>query len=149
MSSGVEEDPEGRARLMAVLGRAQLEDGRLGNIEVVDIDIDVHLLGRFLPRPLRSRIPVDLLEGDGVAIVGADGPPVGVALLHLPVKEGAVELRQRFGVGAVEDDNGVASDSHGLTVKPQADTVRPENQPVCRIHLRRLGRPWPWSVLDS
>ena len=53
MSGRVEEDAEGRAGLMLVLGRAQLEDRSLADVEVVDIDIEMHLLWALLAGPLR------------------------------------------------------------------------------------------------
>ncbi len=116
MAGRVEEHSEGCPRLVAMLGGTQLEDGRLRSVEVVDLNIDVHLLGHLLSRPTRSGEPLHLLEADGVAMLGAYGPPA-VTPRHLPVEEGAVERRQSLGVGAVEDESGIASDSHGTTVK--------------------------------
>ena len=116
MACRVEEHPERGPRLVVMLGCAQPEDGRFRRVEIVDVDIDVHLLRHLLTRPTRCREPVHFLEADGVAVLGAHRPPVVAARLHLPIKQCAVELRQSLGVGAVEDDNGVASDSHALTV---------------------------------
>lgn len=125
MAGGVEEDPEAGPGLVVMLGRAQREDGGLRGVEVVDRDIDVHLLGHVLPWPAGSGEILDPLEADGVAIVGAHGPPVAVAR-HLPVKEGAVELRQRLGLGAVKDKYGKACNSHRGTVRPYPDNLRPD-----------------------
>src|SRR3954470_14008877 len=44
MAGRVEEHPEGRARLVLVLGGAKAEHRLLGGIQVVDHDIQVHLL---------------------------------------------------------------------------------------------------------
>ena len=112
MAGRVEEDPERRTRLVLVLGRTQLEDGCLACVEVVDHDVDVHLLGHVLARPLRRRVVVDLLEAQAVAVVGSGVGPV-VGDLDLPVEQGAVELGKGLGVGAVEDDRREACDSHG------------------------------------
>src|SRR5579859_2651651 len=59
----VEEDPEGLARLVLVLGRAEREHLRLGGVEVVDDHVEVHLLRHLLSRPLRRGIVRYLLEG--------------------------------------------------------------------------------------
>lgn len=112
MTCGVEEHPECRTRLMLVFRRAKLEHCCLRDIEVVDHDVDVHLLWDVLARPLRWREVVDLLEAERVPVLGAGGPPAVVALLNLPVEQGAVELGQSLRVGAVEDDDREACDSH-------------------------------------
>ena len=51
MAGRVEEDPERRAGLVLVLGRAELEHRRLGGVEVVDHDVEVHLLRHVLAGP--------------------------------------------------------------------------------------------------
>src|SRR3954447_9723483 len=111
VSGGVEEHAEGRPRLVLVLRRAELEHGGLCRVEVVDRDVDVHLLRYLLPGPARGGVLVHLLEPDGVAVVGADLSPVR-GNLDLPLEEGAVEPRERTGVGAVDDDAGKAGDGH-------------------------------------
>src|SRR3954454_9492328 len=122
---GIEEHPERRPGLVVVLGGAEGEDRGLGLVEVVDVHVEVHLLRDVLPRPLGSGVGVDLLEADAVAVVGADLGPV-VVHLDRPVQQGAVEGGQGGGVGAVEDEGGVASDSHAATLAILADDVRPE-----------------------
>ena len=91
MAGGVEEDPEGRAGLMRMLGRAQLEHGGLGNIEIVDDHVDVHLLGVLLAGPLRRPITLDGLERHRVAVVRADLPPGAVVAIAVAVA-GAVAI---------------------------------------------------------
>jgi hypothetical protein len=113
---GVEEDAEGCPGLVLVLGGAKLEDGRLGGVQVVDVDVEVHLLGDVLAGPLRRVEALDPLEADAVAIVGADEAHVRLVLHDRPVEQGAVELREALGVGAVEDDDGDTSDRHGQPV---------------------------------
>src|SRR6185437_6949267 len=66
----VEEHPEGRAGLILVLGRAEIEHRLLG-------DVEVHLLGHLLTRPARRGVGVDLLEIDALAGVGPDLGPAG------------------------------------------------------------------------
>lgn len=112
MSGGVEEHPERRTGLTLVLGRAELEHRSLRDVEVVDHDVEMHLLGYVLARPLRGREAVDLLKPQRVAVLGADVAPVVVGLLDLPVEQGAVELGQSLGVGAVQDDDREARDCH-------------------------------------
>ena len=78
MSGGVEEDAERRARLVLVLGRAEREHGRLGRVEVVDHDVEVHLLRHVLARPPGRGEALDLLEADALRGGVADlAPPVG------------------------------------------------------------------------
>lgn len=48
MTRRVQEHPEGGARLMRVFDRAELEHGPFGLVEIVNGDVDVHLLRRGL-----------------------------------------------------------------------------------------------------
>jgi hypothetical protein len=76
-----------------VLGRAETEHRRLGGVEVVDEHIEVHLLGHLLSWPPGRGIGLHLLEGNALAVLGADlGPAVGD--FDLPVQQCAVEGRQ-------------------------------------------------------
>ena len=111
----VEEDAERRARLVLVLGRTELQHRRLRGVEVVDDHVDVHLLRDLLSRPLRVRGEVaDLLELRASRRSRLGRRPTGVAVLgDLPVEQGAVEVGEGLRVGAVEDDDGKACDSHG------------------------------------
>ena len=67
VAGGVEEDAERRARLVLVLGRTEREHLRLGRVEVVDHDVEVHLLRHLLGRPPRRGEALDLLEADALA----------------------------------------------------------------------------------
>lgn len=62
MTCRVEEDPEGRTRLVRVFGRAEIEHRHLGGIKVVNDHVEVHLLGQLLRWPHRRRVPVHLLK---------------------------------------------------------------------------------------
>src|ERR1051325_9068717 len=53
MARRVEEDPEGGAGLMLVLGRAELDHRGLRGVEVVDDHVQMSLLRHLLARPLR------------------------------------------------------------------------------------------------
>lgn len=128
MTGGVEEHTERRTRLMLVLGRAQLMHRCLGDVEVVDHDIEVHLLRDALAGPLWRREAVDLLEAQRVAVLGTDGPRVVVVLLDPPVEQGAVELGQALRVGAVKDDAWEACDSHDRTISAVPDGELPDCQ---------------------
>ncbi|MCU1360260.1 MAG: hypothetical protein JWN99_1549, partial [Ilumatobacteraceae bacterium] len=52
MTGGVQEDAERRARLVFGSDRTQVEHCLFPSIEVFDHDVDVHLLGDVLARPL-------------------------------------------------------------------------------------------------
>src|SRR5581483_3883543 len=96
---------------MLGLGRAEGDRLRLGGIEVVDHDVEMHLLGYVLPRPLGRGVVVHLLERDALAVVRADVDPVRLDL-GFPVQHGGVEGGQGGRVRAVEDDARKACDSH-------------------------------------
>src|SRR4051794_4598420 len=117
VSGRVQEHPERRAGLMLVQRRAELEHRGLPGVEVVDDDVEVHLLRHLLPRPLGRGVALDLLEADALPVVGADLGPAGSELL-LPVQHRAVEGRERVGVGTVEDDAREACDSHDGDARP-------------------------------
>ncbi|SEQ34037.1 ABC-type molybdenum transport system, ATPase component/photorepair protein PhrA [Arthrobacter sp. OV608] len=107
----VKEHPESGSRLVFVLGRAKFEDLCFGCVEVVHHNVEVHLLRYLLARPLRRPVGVHLLETQGIAVIGFDGPPV-LALFDLPVEQGGIELCEYFRVGAVENNDRKACDSH-------------------------------------
>ena len=120
MPGRIEEDPEGRAGLVLVLGGAEIEHSRLSGIEVVDDHIEMHLLRHLLIRPLWRGITLHLLEGDALTVIRADVSPVR-GNLDLPVQHRAVERRESAGIGTVDDDAGEACDSHSGTVQASAD----------------------------
>ena len=122
MPGRVEEDPKSIAWLMIGLGGAELEHCSLGLVEVVDVHVNVHLLRDHLSRPLWRSVGINPLEAQRVAVIGADRTPVGVVLFDLPAEQGTVELGQCFGVGAVEDNDWEASDSHDRELR--ADSGR-------------------------
>ena len=62
----VKEHAEGGARLVLVLGRAELKHRRLGGVEVRDHHVEMHLLWSPLSRPVGRRVPLHLLKGDAV-----------------------------------------------------------------------------------
>src|SRR6476661_9812727 len=137
VSRRVEEDPEGRAGLVLVPGRAERQYLDLRLVEVVHRDVEVHLLRHLLGRPAWRGVGLDLLEADALAVVGTDLRPAG-GDVHLPVEHRAVEGREGSGVGAVEDDAGEACDGHGGTVRPVADGSCPVR--ACLARGPRGGR---------
>src|SRR5579875_1843587 len=116
VASRVEEDAERRARLVVGLGGPEIEDGRLPLVEVADHHVEVHLLRRLLPRPLRRPVALHRLERDAVAAVLR--PDLAPPLVggDLPAQQLAVEGGERPGVRAVHDERGVAGDGHGRSV---------------------------------
>jgi hypothetical protein len=79
MSGRAEEDAEGRAGLMLVLGRAQLEDRSLAGVEVVDVGIEMHLLRALLAGPLRRPLALHCWKAiespSSARIVHQSSPP--------------------------------------------------------------------------
>ena len=135
MTGGVEEHPESRARLVLVLGRAKSEHGRFCGVQVVDRDIEMHLLRDVLARPLRRGEADDLLKPQRVAVLGTDEPGVLVVLLERPVEQGAVERGHDLRVGAVEDDDRETCDSHVRNCRSA-----PRQRPLDRLRWRSLGK---------
>ena len=66
MAGWVEEDAECGAGLVLGAGRAECEHRPFASVEVVDHDVDVHLLGEVLALPLRPPELLDLLEADAL-----------------------------------------------------------------------------------
>ena len=113
MAGGIEEDAEVLSRLFGCLARADVDHGRLGGVEVVDDDIEVHLLRMVLPGPAGSVVVLDLLDADRRPGIRCDLRPGAVLVdVDRPVEELSVELRELSGVGRIEHDNGLLCDSH-------------------------------------
>jgi hypothetical protein len=66
MAGRVEEDAKRCPRLMFGSRRAEFEHCLLRRIEIVDHDVDVHLLGHVLAWPLRRPELLDTLEADAL-----------------------------------------------------------------------------------
>ena len=111
MTCRVQENPEGRAGLVRMFGRSEIDRCRLGGIEVVNEHVEVHLLGPLLGRPRRRRVASYLMEGDARAVLGAHRSRVG-GVVDLPIQQRAVEPGECTGVGTVDSEEGQASDSH-------------------------------------
>ncbi len=77
VSGRVEEDSEGRAGLVIMFGSPEFEDLGLGGVEIIDHDIEVHLLRGTLTWPLRRREFLHLLEAQTLTVVRADLSPIG------------------------------------------------------------------------
>ena len=141
MAGGVEEDPECGAGLVLVLGGTELDDSGLGSVEVVDHDVDVHLLGHLLAGPVGSSVALDPLEADAlVAVGGPDLGPTGVGA-DGPAEELTVELGRLGRIGAVEDDGGEACDCHTANrTRANPDAFRPVTQnPSAQIDVYVLS----------
>ena len=134
MTGRVEEDSERGAGLELRPNGTELEHGPLPGVEIVDHDIEVHLLGDVLARPLRCPEVVDTLEADAL-ITGrvADLAPA-VVRLRRPIEQRSVELGEATGVVAVEDERGKACDGHAGNVRTVADSSRPE----CVVTVRQI-----------
>lgn len=114
MACRVEEDAEGVPRLIDGFPCTEFDHGSLGDVEVIDDDIDVHLLRVGLPRPAGCVVVLNLLEADRGPGFGCDLCPGAIVIdSDLPVEEFSVELREFTGVGSIDDDDGLLCDSHG------------------------------------
>ena len=107
--------------------RAQLEYRPLPSIEIVNHDVDVHLLRNGLPWPLWWAVLLDALEADALVAGGVAHLAPPVVRARSPVEQGAVELCQAAWVVTVEYEGGETSDWHRLNVCPFADRTGPES----------------------
>ncbi len=103
MTGRVGEHPEVvGARLVVGLDGAELDHGGLADVEVVDVDVEVRLLGHRPVGPRRSDMTIDLLERD-LALRGVDLDPSAVRVLDdAATDDGPIEPGQGMGIGAVE-----------------------------------------------
>ena len=72
MSGRIEEDSKGCTGLVLVFARAELERTCLAGIEVVDNQVEMHLLGQILPRPRGRRVGLDAMKGNAVSVIRPD-----------------------------------------------------------------------------
>jgi hypothetical protein len=63
-----------------VFGSSEGDDGGVGDVEVVDRHVNMHLLRLVLGGPVGRCVALDLLEPDRVAVIRADLSPVGLSL---------------------------------------------------------------------
>lgn len=104
MTRWVEEHAKCGTWLVLRLGRPERQHRLLSSVEVVDHDVQVHLLRNVLAGPLRPSVLVDPLEADAlVTCCVADlGPPV--VGCHVPIEQCAVELGEATRIVAIEDE---------------------------------------------
>jgi hypothetical protein len=110
---GVQEDPEGLARLHLVPAGADCDHGGLPGVEVVDLEVEVDLLRVLGPWPARRPVVRDALEGERRAARGRELHPVGVGPLDGGAENRRVEGGECGGIGAVERDDLQAGDPGG------------------------------------
>jgi hypothetical protein len=118
MPGGVEEHAERRPRLVFSAGRAELEHCLFSGIEIVDHDVDVHLLGDVLARPLRWPELCDPLEADALVACRVAHLTPTVVRARVPIEQGTVELGEAARVVAVENERGRACDCHAWHGRP-------------------------------
>src|SRR5262245_52303268 len=111
---------------MLMFGRAEIHHRRFGRVEVIDIDVQMHLLGDLLSRPSRRRMAFHLLEGDALTTLRPGLSPV-VGDVDLPIQHRAVEVRERAWISAVDDEAWESCDSHACTILSIADDRRPDS----------------------
>ena len=116
MSGGIEIDAELVARRLAglnlVSGRPKRQHLCLDCVDVVDSEIEMELLWPLASRP-RGRHEIDsLLEGHAPAL-DDERHPVFIVDRDLTAEQPTVELSERTGLGAVEDNSAKASERGG------------------------------------
>src|SRR5687767_4095066 len=159
----------GLSWLDVVPARSQRQHGRLGDVDVVDGEVQVELLRSLSRRPGRRREVVRLLEGEALARLGLEDDPVGPVSVvgDLATHQRPVELGQREGVRAVEDDRPQPCGwGHGgllwargveriLAAPPAGCSPGPPPQRRCTTSPTASSRrapssvsttKWPWSV---
>lgn len=113
MTGRVEKDPEELTRLLGRLPSTDFEDRRLGSVEVINDDVDVHLLRVGLTGPAGSVVILDLLNADRRPRIGGDlGPGPVIVDGDLPIEELSVEFRELARVGSIDHDNRLLCNSH-------------------------------------
>ena len=143
MPNRVEKDPKRGPRLMLRFRCTQLDHFGFAFVEIEDHQVQMYLLRRFLARPIRSAIVVDLLEGDAVfAVVRPDLRPA-VLDSGIPAEDFTIESGQDTDIRAVDDETREACNWRGgilprtpdVEVKPF--TSRPRGSRLlmtCRVH---------------
>ena len=97
--------------------RAEVDDARVGHVQVVDEHVDVRLLRSVPAGPGRWHVIGDLLEGQAAApaVRVGDRGPARVAVVALEAEDRLPEPRGPLWIGALEDEAEQASDgsAHG------------------------------------
>src|SRR5688500_1687464 len=116
MSGGIEVDAELVALrltgLNLVSGRAERQHLCLDGLDVVDREVEVHLLWPLARRP-RGRHEVDSLLERHAPALDDERHPVVIVDRDLSAEEPAVERSERTRLGTVEDNGAKASQRFG------------------------------------
>ena len=93
--------------LPGCLGATELQSAIYGDVEVVDLHLEMHHLRQFarLLRPRRRLVPRVSLDVDVYASVGVEQlrpPSAGAKITDLEAKESLIEARHRSGPFAVD-----------------------------------------------
>lgn len=110
MAGRIEEDSEVRAGLMIVLDGAESQHLGLRGIQVVDDQVEVHLLRSTLSWPVRRHEVVDSLERQAVGPIADVSPPIRG--FQLPPQNTRVEGGELNGIRTVDDERGEPGDCH-------------------------------------
>ena len=114
----IQENSVGRAGLIRMFCRTEIDHCRLGGVEVVNEHVEVHLLGPFLTRPGRRRVISNPMESNALALLRANRSPVGGDNVDFPIQHRAVERGERTGIGTVDSKERQASDGHAGQANP-------------------------------
>src|SRR5690554_3853063 len=123
----VDVDPPGGPRLALRLTGAEFEHGFFGSLDVVDVEVEMRLLGMLGVGPARRDVVGGELEGDRHPGVRLELDPVSVVerLFDLPASYGGVELGEPLGVGGVQGDYREAGDGHEASSNVGISTESP------------------------
>ena len=112
MSDGIGVNPEAYGLVRPVQERApKAQDLPFGVVEIVDEDVEVHLLGRFTRGPVGSSKPIRALQRKRrVATVYRESHPFRAVLDPLRAQQRLVEPCKSTRFRAVDDNPGEPSD---------------------------------------
>src|SRR5690606_3805844 len=103
MARGIEVDAKRFAWLVLGLAGSQSQDRLFTRIQVMDVEVEMLLLRMLASGPHWGPIVLDLLEGDGGALIGDQLHPMGVVVWgYFPAGDGRIEASQAFGVVGVD-----------------------------------------------
>ena len=127
MVDGVEVDAERLPGLGGVLARADREHASLTLVEVVDVEVEMLLLGVLLTGPRGCLVVPDSLEGQRDRAVRPQLHPliVGCFVIDGPAGDGGIEGGEGTGIRAVDGGPGQSGDrSHARDANVQRVTSR-------------------------
>ena len=147
MTGGVQENAKRRAWLVFGPGRTEFEHCQFSGIEVVNHDVDVHLLRDVLARPLRRPELCDALEADALVTCCVSHLAPTFVRACLPIEQLSVERGEAGRVVAIKDKRRKSCNCHTLHRMPGCGQIltgiRRDTFATHAQHSRRNGTAAP------